>query len=614
MNKLCAAIIAIVIVLTLVAGCGGAETTDTPPRATETAFPPTDTPPPPTATDVPPTPTSKPLPTDTPAPTATPHIEIEKVSFITDDNLALSGTLFGQGEIAVILAHQGTQGTNQTSWRSFARSIAGKGFAALTFDFRGYGKSEGPTRQSWLERDVRAAIAFLHERGFNRIACIGACMGGTACLRAAVDADLEGLVVIASPMSIGYPTRVLYEDLEALTMSKLYVCAENDRFPNMARQIKNMYEHSSEPRQLKLFPGTAHGTELFDTPYRDELSGLLVDFLERLRSIAETPPASTPPSRDAGDVRITIVYDNNPYDLRLKTEWGFAAWVEYGGHTLLFDTGGNGATLLGNMARLGLDPQAIEAVVLSHIHGDHVDGLGGLLSTGVKPTVYVPAAFPDAFKNDVRARTDLVEVTEPLEIFPGVHSTGAFPADIIEQAVMLGTQEGVVVITGCAHPGIVRMVRRAKEITGDEIALVLGGFHLGGYSQGLIRTIIADFRELGVKQVSPMHCTGDDAIAMFADEYGDDYVQGGVGRVIDVEPVAPADTPEPTATVTPPPPASDGGGVIAFVSERGGAAAIYTLNVADALQGTDGSEPRRLTDHLARDLMPVWQPISPGDE
>ena len=238
-------------------------------------------------------------------------------------------------------------------------------------------------------------------------------------------------------------------------------------------------------------------------------------------------------SKEIGGLRITIVYDNIAYDTRLRAEWGFAALIEYGDHTLLFDTGGDSPTLLGNMDKLGLDLQPIEAVALSHIHDDHVGGLQGLLDTGISPTVYVPAAFPASFKDSVRARTDLVEVTDPLEIFPGVHSTGQLSGRVIEQGLIVETSEGLVVITGCAHPGVVQMVRRAKEIMEDEVALVIGGFHLGEYSQSQIRRIIAYFRELGVKQVSPTHCTGERAIAMFADEYGDDYIEGGVGRVIE---------------------------------------------------------------------------------
>ena len=123
-------------------------------------------------------------------------------------------------------------------------------------------------------------------------------------------------------------------------------------------------------------------------------------------------------------VTFTIVYDNNAYNPLLRTDWGFACLVETPGTTVLFDTGADGRTLLGNMAALGLDLEAIDAIVLSHIHGDHTGGLTGLLDTGIRPTVYVPATFPVSFKDGVRARTSLVEVQGPMEIYPGIHTTG----------------------------------------------------------------------------------------------------------------------------------------------------------------------------------------------
>lgn len=231
-------------------------------------------------------------------------------------------------------------------------------------------------------------------------------------------------------------------------------------------------------------------------------------------------------------VIFTVVYDNNAYDSALQTAWGFACLVETAEATVLFDTGGDGPTLLGNMTKLGVDPQSIDAVVLSHIHGDHVDGLAGLLDTGASPTVYVPAAFPDSFKDGLRVRTDLVEVTKPVEVLPGIYTTGEVGSGIIEQALVVETEEGLVVVTGCAHPGIVEMVHRAKESVEDEVALVMGGFHLGRANRSQIERIIAEFRRLGVQQTAPCHCTGDRARQMLADAFGTDGILAGVGQVI----------------------------------------------------------------------------------
>jgi 7,8-dihydropterin-6-yl-methyl-4-(beta-D-ribofuranosyl)aminobenzene 5'-phosphate synthase len=230
-------------------------------------------------------------------------------------------------------------------------------------------------------------------------------------------------------------------------------------------------------------------------------------------------------------VKFATIYDNRSLYPHLASAWGFACLV---GDELLFDTGGHSRTLLSNMAKMGIDPVGIRTVVLSHAHGDHTGGLGGLLGTGVRPTVYVPRSFPARFKANVRSLTTLVEVHGPVEIRPGVYTTGEVGRRIVEQALAVETAQGLVVVTGCAHPGVVEMVRRAEESVGGEVYLVLGGFHLGRTSRRKVKRIIADFRQLGVQKVAPCHCTGERAMGIFAEKYGEDFIPVGVGRVITV--------------------------------------------------------------------------------
>jgi 7,8-dihydropterin-6-yl-methyl-4-(beta-D-ribofuranosyl)aminobenzene 5'-phosphate synthase len=232
-------------------------------------------------------------------------------------------------------------------------------------------------------------------------------------------------------------------------------------------------------------------------------------------------------------MKTVIIYDNRTLDPNLTSAWGFSCLV---GDDLLFDTGGDGRTLLSNMTKMGIDPAGIRTVVLSHAHGDHTGGLGALLGTGIRPTVYVPRSFPARFKADVRSLTTLVEVRGPAEIQPGVHTTGEVGRGLVEQALAVETGDRLVVVTGCAHPGVVKMVRRAKESAGGEVYLVMGGFHLGGTSQRQVKAVIADFRQLGVQRVAPCHCTGDRAIRVFAEEYGGDFIETGVGMVLHIGP------------------------------------------------------------------------------
>lgn len=257
--------------------------------------------------------------------------------------------------------------------------------------------------------------------------------------------------------------------------------------------------------------------------------------------IACTPAVPTPaptqfptlPPTQLSDLKLTILYDNVSGDSNLKSDWGFAALVEYGDHTLLFDTGANGSILLDSMRQLGVDPQSIEAIIFSHEHSDHTGGLRALLDTGVKPTVYAPAKFGSTFKEQVRSQTKLVEVTDAVEIIPGVHVTRPVGA-ITEEALVVETLDGAVVITGCAHPGVAEMVRQAQAVTNSKITYLVGGFHLYQTLKGMIPPIIAEVQTLGVEKVLPAHCTGDDAIDLFHTAYGENFTEGGVGRTMTI--------------------------------------------------------------------------------
>jgi len=234
-----------------------------------------------------------------------------------------------------------------------------------------------------------------------------------------------------------------------------------------------------------------------------------------------------------GGLTLSVIYDNNPYDPRLSTAWGFSCLIEGAGLKVLFDTGGDGPLLLSNMEALGLRAEGIEAVVLSHIHGDHTGGLQVLLRRLQGVTLYLPQSFPQGFKDRVRLHGARVrEVRGPLEICPGVYSTGEMGRGLKEQALLLRTRVGTILITGCAHPGVVQMVARARELTGGPISLVMGGFHLLGLPQAEVREIARALRGLGVCCVGPCHCSGQEARRVFREEFGPRFIEVGVGRRI----------------------------------------------------------------------------------
>jgi 7,8-dihydropterin-6-yl-methyl-4-(beta-D-ribofuranosyl)aminobenzene 5'-phosphate synthase len=179
-------------------------------------------------------------------------------------------------------------------------------------------------------------------------------------------------------------------------------------------------------------------------------------------------------------LRITVVYDNNPYKKGLTTSWGFACVIKGAEETILFDTGGDSAVLFKNMQLLGIDPKKIDVLVLSHIHGDHIGGLDELLKANPDVTVYFPTTFPMRFKESLTCvGIKMVEVNDPARICKGVYSTGVLGSWMKEQSLVVSTDRGVIVITGCAHPGIVNILKTVNKINEDPILLVMGDFIWG---------------------------------------------------------------------------------------------------------------------------------------
>lgn len=257
--------------------------------------------------------------------------------------------------------------------------------------------------------------------------------------------------------------------------------------------------------------------------------------------VEQTPPAEQTLFESvypilADNLTITVIYDNNPYNPELTASWGFSCLIEGCEKTILFDTGGDGSILSKNMGKLGINPEEIDVIVLSHIHGDHTDGLPAVLRQSSDVTVYVLQSFPYSFKENVKGYgSDVVSVSEPAKICENVYSTGELSLGIEEQALIIRTDRGLIVITGCAHPGIVRMVKKAKDLLQEDILFVMGGFHLHDTSRSTIEEIVSDFREMGVLYASPCHCSGYTARELFKQEYGQNYIEIGVGTVIHVK-------------------------------------------------------------------------------
>ncbi len=147
--------------------------------------------------------------------------------------------------------------------------------------------------------------------------------------------------------------------------------------------------------------------------------------------------------------------------------------------------------------------------------------------------VYLPASFPARFKDVVRGYGAVVtEVSGPQEICPGVYTTGVLGRRVKEQALVARTARGLVVLTGCAHPGIVPMLEKATLLHGEPVLLLMGGFHLEWSMKRKLEQIVAAFRTHGVRHIAPTHCSSDKARQLFQQHYGPQYAEVGVGRTI----------------------------------------------------------------------------------
>jgi len=235
------------------------------------------------------------------------------------------------------------------------------------------------------------------------------------------------------------------------------------------------------------------------------------------------------------EITIKIVYNNVVFNRELIPSWGMACVIEGLEKVILFDTGGDGRILLSNMKAMGINPGSIDIVVLSHIHGDHTGGLRSFLDVNSDVTVYIPSSFPGNFKQSITERKSyLIEVSKPLKICNGVYSTGELGTWIKEQSLVVKTEEGLILVTGCAHPGIVEIAKNTLRLYDDILYLITGGFHLGGVSEKKIETIISELKDCGVKKVGPSHCTGDFAIQKFKQAWGINFIEAGCGAVIKI--------------------------------------------------------------------------------
>jgi 7,8-dihydropterin-6-yl-methyl-4-(beta-D-ribofuranosyl)aminobenzene 5'-phosphate synthase len=232
-------------------------------------------------------------------------------------------------------------------------------------------------------------------------------------------------------------------------------------------------------------------------------------------------------------VTIKVIYDNFAHAEGMKEDWGYSILIEGLDKVILFDLGGKPGVFKSNFNTMKIDSKKIDFLVFSHEHSDHTGGLPAFMKMEENVSVIIPTSFSENFKS-MLSKNDMktLLVKSPAAICENLYTSGEFDFEIPEQALVLNTKKGLVVMTGCSHPGIIRMLTEIKTKFNKNIYMVFGGFHLLEKSDKEMEQIISDMKALGVVKCGAAHCTGEKQIKMFKEAFGVNYFELGAGNII----------------------------------------------------------------------------------
>jgi len=237
-------------------------------------------------------------------------------------------------------------------------------------------------------------------------------------------------------------------------------------------------------------------------------------------------------------VTVTTLVDNDTWKRGLSSSWGLSLYVEAIAkgrkHIVLMDTSGSPGSLFQNASELHVDFSNVEAVFISHWHRDHCGCLSSVLQlVGQSIPVYLPSRSFSGFERIAAAGGVPKACPKPLEILEGMMSTGSMGVWTKEHSLLINVRDkGLVVLTGCSHPGIEKIARRAVQISNTRVYAILGGLHISGVREG--KNTAITLQEMGVKLISPCHCTGTNAKAGIKKVMKQEYVANGSGKTISI--------------------------------------------------------------------------------
>ncbi len=233
-------------------------------------------------------------------------------------------------------------------------------------------------------------------------------------------------------------------------------------------------------------------------------------------------------------MNVKILFNGEGLNADLSCGWGLSILID---NRILFDTGENAEGLDNNIDRLKVDYSLIEAVVISHDHWDHTGGLWSIIDKNFRLRIYGCPGFGKEFKEKIsESSVKYFESSHFERITNGIYSTGEIIGlykgnHLSEQALIIKTEKGFSVITGCAHPGIIKILEKAKaQLSIKSFYTVCGGFHLKGHSIKELEKIVEKFKEFKVKRVGATHCSGTNAEKFFREAYEDQFLTMKVGE------------------------------------------------------------------------------------
>jgi 7,8-dihydropterin-6-yl-methyl-4-(beta-D-ribofuranosyl)aminobenzene 5'-phosphate synthase len=217
-------------------------------------------------------------------------------------------------------------------------------------------------------------------------------------------------------------------------------------------------------------------------------------------------------------MKLTIIYDNEVFVDGLESKWGFSCLIEVAEHKILFDTGGDDTILLNNMRKLRINPEEISDVFISHGHWDHTGGLAGILRLNEDAMLYIPSSALNLKIPGLSERGNVVVIKESQRIYDNIYSTGEL--EKIEQSLIINTPKGLVIVVGCSHPGVGKILEAASEF--GNIYGIIGGLHS-----------FNDFYLLkDIELICPTHCTKYSS--KIKSLYPEKCINGGAGKVIEI--------------------------------------------------------------------------------